>query len=183
LKNSLKRLRDVQGLTLAELASASKVAKSSIGHYEKGDQDLSLEKLEKIAEILKTSVEEIRAVPVGFQDAPLEKKSVAQLRLEALEFELQRLADEAPGLDSFEKARAAVRVHEISAEIIAILKLDPEVDKVLAAIFGEAKSPMGFHMPKSILRRCYLAGKKGLPEPFLAAQPEFQKLAKLQATP
>lgn len=52
----IKRLREENGLTQAELAQALKIARSTIGMYEQGKREPDFESLEKIADYFNVSM-------------------------------------------------------------------------------------------------------------------------------
>jgi transcriptional regulator with XRE-family HTH domain len=60
LRTGLRLIRRAQNLTLRQLATRSGVGASTIGHFETGHIDVSSEILQKLAEALRVSIDDIR---------------------------------------------------------------------------------------------------------------------------
>jgi transcriptional regulator with XRE-family HTH domain len=68
---ALRKLRRKKGYTMQQLAERAGMSKRMIGHYETHVKRPSLEKINKIAEALETSVEEL----MGNSDTTVKKES------------------------------------------------------------------------------------------------------------
>lgn len=178
------------GKKAREVAEMIGVTPGHLSSYGSGRFGLDADVLSKLAKVLGAdpqNIDKIGADVLREEEPPYRTGMQTSGMKGAAAIIEDQLAVWAASLPDLPEQDRVIALHRIIAEAYELLRrADPAVlaavDAIMKDSLGDVKKPIGFG-PRSIFHHCYMAGKKGLPEPFFAADNGFQKPVKPQVSP